>query len=213
MKEREAVINTFPPQDHEQMAGVWIELMANSKDVEALSRCKLGYCDVLIAQQKFTEAAAILLELYEAVGQTMILNRLAQVKRAAGDSEAAVNWLLLANATLPPEAHRHRAGNAFALARIRVEQGQLQAAIVWLRQTIEMARQAGADGLEGQARLLMGQIAKDQLEPDLALYYYVTAQEAFERAGDACHHQALDTLIQQLRQAYQATPARLADLA
>lgn len=205
-------LDCFHPEDHEQMAKVWIELMADAKDVDTLSRCKLGYCDVLLAQQKFVEAAAILEELYENTNQVMVLNRLAQVHQAAGEFETAAAWLLKANDALSPEAHSHRAGNAFALARLRREQGRLKEAIRWLRQTIEFAREARTDGLEGQARLLLGHIAKDQNESDLALHYFISAQEAFERAGDASNHQSLDGLIQQLRQC-QVTQKSMADRA
>lgn len=194
----QAAIINFPEQDRELMSSIWLELMTLAADVKTLSRCKLGYCEVLIAQQNFAEARAILQELYEALAEPVYLHRLAEVAYAAGDIPDALYWLRQEQAVLPENDAAAWANNTFSLALLNLQTSRLKEAVRWLAETSRHARAAGAGSLEGHARRLLGNLALERRESDLAMYFYRTAETAFARVQDDESRDALNALMQRL---------------
>lgn len=188
---------TFPASDQTTLSQVWIDLMASATSVEALNRCKLGYCDLLIAQDRAEEALAILDELYDSEGRVLYLHRQASVHQAAGRVQVAHDCLLRAfEAAEDPAA---QAGSAYALGRSLLE-SHPQEAVDWLRRAIALAQDGDLPGLEGQCRQLLAQLALSRQETEVALYYLQSALDAFGAAGDARNHQQLTDLMQELGQ-------------
>lgn len=184
--------------DFEQAAALWLAAMARSLDREALGRCKLGYCEVLQAQQRFAEASAILQELYETLRQPRFLHQLGQLAQASGDSERARDWLQQEAAALAPNDALAQAQNALAQGRLLLGDAWQPESIQQLRRCILQAKAAQAPGLEGQARSLLGELALHLGDTELARFYYASAYEAQEQAGDTRAMHELATRLEQL---------------
>jgi hypothetical protein len=174
----------FSPESSEALAERFDDLISGIQDAHPLSRRKLSQAQALLASQRNAEALGILKELYALHPQPLLLHWQALIASATHDWEAARNWLLQEQASLPIQDAWSRAANAYQLGRLALQQDRPLEAISILRTSIAQARLAHDDQGEGKARRLLGDLARQRQQKAIARDYYLTAQQAFARAGD-----------------------------
>ncbi|PKL80097.1 MAG: hypothetical protein CVV27_00910 [Candidatus Melainabacteria bacterium HGW-Melainabacteria-1] len=174
----------FRDRQYELACHIWIMLMSSALNLDAQRSYQLNYTHVLVAQQRFEEAEAILQELFDSDPQPIYLHQLAFVAREAGHLSQARDYLLQEKARIQPHQPLLLAGNAYELGIVSWLEGQLDTAIEHAQSALKYAQLADDLSAEGCVHRLLADLMYVIGNRVGALKNYEAARHAFSLAGD-----------------------------
>ncbi|PKL80096.1 MAG: hypothetical protein CVV27_00905 [Candidatus Melainabacteria bacterium HGW-Melainabacteria-1] len=174
----------FRDRQYELACHIWVTLMSRALDLDIQRSYQLNYTHVLVAQQRFEEANAILQELFESDPQPIYLHQLAFVAREAGQLKLSRDFLRQEKALIPPDQPVVLAGNAYELGIVAWLEEQLDTAIGHAQSALKFAQEADDLSAEGCVHRLLADLIYLNGNRVEALTNYEAARHAFSLAGD-----------------------------
>lgn len=169
----------FDAENYKLAAHIWLTLFPTAEDVDTLMRFQHGYLTVLMAQNQYQEASALLNELYESTQDCVCLHQLGCLARQQGHLDKARTHFMAEQACLKHTEYLPLALNAYELGMIAFQQQKIEVACHYARLSLTFARKSLNALAEGYAYYLFGELRQVLGEPEKAQACWRAAQKAW----------------------------------